>query len=289
MSAMERVSTQADLDALRAGFERAGERVALVPTMGNLHAGHLALIDLARRHADRVIATVFVNPTQFGPNEDFARYPRTLDADASALAARGADVLFAPDLNVMYPDGSGSPAAAVAVTVPALENELCGAFRPGHFRGVATVVAKLFHRTRPHVAVFGEKDFQQLVVIRALVSALDFAIEVIAAPTARAADGLALSSRNQYLDAADRGRAPRLYAALMNAAARINAGDAIEDTEKAAAATLAGAGFRVDYVAVRAAADLSRFANNRPDSGAVVLGAAWLGATRLIDNVRLMR
>lgn len=266
-----------------ARYRRAGERVALVPTMGNLHRGHLTLLELARQRAVRVVASVFVNPTQFGPGEDLDRYPRTLERDTQMLAAAGAALLFAPPEPEIYPEGAGQ---ATLVQVPDVTGILEGSFRPGHFAGVATVVTRLFNIVQPDVAVFGEKDFQQLVVIRRLVRDLCMPVEIVAGPTAREDDGLALSSRNQYLDAEQRARAPRLQQALQ--AVRRRALDGDRDwaaIEAAAAATLTDAGFVPDYVAVRRAADLSM--PDGDDRDLVVLVAARLGTTRLIDNLRI--
>ena len=277
--AIDRVHEVAALRARVAAWRAAGLRVGFVPTMGNLHAGHLALVDLARRHADRVVASVFVNPTQFGPGEDYARYPRTLDADAAALATRGCDLLYAPSVEAMYPDGSQG---LVEVRVPALDDVLCGAFRPGHFRGVATVVAKLLGQVRPDVAVFGQKDWQQLLVIRALVRGLDLDVEIVAGPTVREDDGLAMSSRNQYLTPEERARAAALYRMLGQVAAAVRAGRDPANAEAEGRAALESEGYVVDYVAVRAAEDLGP-----PVAGArrIVLVAARMGATRLIDNL----
>lgn len=277
--AIDRVHEVAALRARVAAWRAAGLRVGFVPTMGNLHAGHLALVDLARRHADRVVASVFVNPTQFGPGEDYARYPRTLDADAAALATRGCDLLYAPSVEAMYPDGSQG---LVEVRVPALDDVLCGAFRPGHFRGVATVVAKLLGQVRPDVAVFGQKDWQQLLVIRALVRGLDLDVEIVAGPTVREDDGLAMSSRNQYLAPEERARAAALYRMLGQVAAAVRAGRDPANAEAEGRAALESEGYVVDYVAVRAAEDLGP-----PVAGAprIVLVAARMGATRLIDNL----
>lgn len=266
-----------------ARYRRDGERIALVPTMGNLHRGHLSLVGLARQRAARVVASVFVNPTQFGPGEDLDRYPRTLERDAEMLATAGADLLFAPADSEIYPEGAGQ---ATLVQVPGVTEVLEGSFRPGHFAGVATVVTKLFNIAQPDVAVFGEKDFQQLVVIRRLVRDLCLPVEIVAGPTAREEDGLALSSRNQYLDAEQRARAPRLQQVLQ--ALRRRALDGGRDwpaLEAAAVASLADAGFVPDYVAVRCAADLSLPGDD--DRDLVVLAAARIGTTRLIDNLRV--
>ena len=262
---------------------RGGRRVALVPTMGNLHEGHLALVRLARERADTVVASIFVNPLQFGRGEDFGRYPRTLQRDLELLEGEGAAAVFAPGVDDMYPDGQEQQ---TTVEVPRLSSVLEGAFRPGHFAGVATVVTKLFGIVTPDIAVFGEKDFQQLAVIRQLVRDLDFGVEIVAGPTVREPDGLALSSRNQYLSPGQRQQAPALYRTLAAARRRLAAGDrsfaAIEEEGKAA---LAAVGFEPDYVAIRRASDLAL--PGEADKDLVVLGAARLGATRLIDNLRV--
>ncbi len=268
------------LAALREAL-RGAQRIALVPTMGNLHAGHLHLVEQARGMADRVVVSIFVNPLQFGPNEDFERYPRTLEADCEKLTEVGADVVFAPPVEVMYP-----VAQQVHIEPPPLAAELCGAFRPGHFAGVATVVAKLFNLVQPQVALFGKKDYQQLAVIRALVQQLNFPLEVVGVETQRAADGLALSSRNGYLNEAQRAEAPRLYATLQMLRQAVETGNQdFAGLEREAAERLQQHGWRIDYVSVRQRSDLLP-----PGDGAeplVVLAAAWLGQTRLIDNVEI--
>lgn len=273
------------IESLRAElgrWRRSATRIALVPTMGNLHAGHLALVECARAHADRVLTSIFVNPTQFGPNEDFERYPRTLAADYAALTGAGCDAVFVPTVAAMYPaDAPG----LTRIAVPSLAGILCGAHRPGHFDGVAWVVTKLFNLVQPDVAVFGEKDFQQLAVIRALVRDLSYPIEVIGVPTVRDADGLALSSRNQYLSPAERRLAPRLYAELQHVAKKLQAGVAVAEAEGAAVTALEALGFAVDYVAVRDAETLAEPAE--PRGSWVILAAARLGRTRLIDNLRV--
>lgn len=275
------VRTVAELRAQVAAWKAAGERVALVPTMGALHEGHLSLVQLARTHVQRVVASVFVNPTQFGPNEDFDAYPRNEARDAELLAGAGCDMLFAPTVAEMYPDGF-----ATTVTVTGVSEPLDGQARPGHFAGVATVVSKLLNQAQPDVAVFGEKDYQQLQVIRRLVRDLDLPVEIVGAPTARAADGLALSSRNAYLTEAERAIAPQLSAALRAAIAELNAGGRIDAAEARAVETLRAAGFgRIDYVEVRDAADLSRLGPGPVDRPARILAAAVLGRTRLIDNM----
>lgn len=262
-----------------------GQRVALVPTMGNLHAGHAALVRLARKQSDRVVVSIFVNPLQFGPNEDFARYPRTPDEDRKVLEACSADALFSPEVGDVYPAGQ---AGHSLIDVPGVSDILCGEFRPGHFQGVATVVAKLFNIVQPDVAYFGEKDFQQLTVIRRMATDLCFPLDVIGAPTVRDADGLALSSRNRYLTSEQRRQAPAIYAALQVAARAIEGGDTdFAQIEKQGARMLRDAGMSPDYFSVRNAENLA------PPSGDakewVVLTAARLGNARLIDNVRVHR
>ncbi|GAB2520898.1 pantoate--beta-alanine ligase [Lysobacter humi (ex Lee et al. 2017)] len=247
--------------------------------MGNLHAGHFALVELARRHADRVVASVFVNPTQFGPSEDFSRYPRTPEADAEGLHAAGCDLLWMPSVETMYPEGL---AGVVRVQVPGVTGVLEGAHRPGHFDGVATVVARLFLQVQPDVAVFGRKDFQQLAVIRYLVRELSFPIGIVAAPTVREADGLAMSSRNQYLSPAERDVAPVIHRTLQRMREAWEAGATPEAVERDASRALAAAGFEVDYAVVRRPDLALPAAGERP---AVALVAARLGRTRLIDNL----
>jgi pantoate--beta-alanine ligase len=267
------------------GWRREGLRVAFVPTMGNLHAGHMSLIEAARRHGERFIASIFVNPMQFGPNEDFAHYPRTPVEDARMLAAAGCSLMFMPDASEIYPYGSER---ATRVEVPVLSRLLDGEFRPGHFEGVSTVVAKLFHIVEPDLAVFGEKDFQQLTVIRRMVAELCMPIEIVAAPTVRDADGLAMSSRNQYLTVAERALAPKIYATLQAAAQRVRSGDGdFTSIERSGFQALESAGFRPDYFSVRQAADLAPATPAAREL--VVLTAARLGRSRLIDNVQVTR
>jgi len=266
-------------DAVRQ-WRNEGLAVAFVPTMGHLHAGHLSLVAHARERADRVVASIFVNPTQFGENEDFDAYPRTLEEDSGKLEAGGCDLLFAPEVEEVYPYG---PGGTTHITVPALANTLCGEVRPGHFDGVATVVVRLFNMVPADVAVFGEKDFQQLQIIRRLVKDLAIPVEVVGAPTIREADGLAMSSRNAYLDSQERQAAPALYRALQEAARRVAGGEQATEAEKIGLEALAQAGFRPDYVAVRGAEDLAvPVPDNRPWR---VFGAGWLGQARLIDNL----
>lgn len=262
------------------GWRKFGETIALVPTMGNLHAGHLRLVELARTLADRVVVSVFVNPTQFGPGEDYAAYPRTLDNDRRQLTRADVDILFAPSAEEMYPDG----VTGTVVTVPGLSTVLCGKFRPGHFDGVASVVTRLFNIVGPDSAVFGQKDYQQLVIIRRLQADLHLPIRIVAAPTVREADGLALSSRNQYLAADERALAPGLHRALVHCAGKLAAGNrSFAALEKKGVAELVAAGFRPDYFAIRNAADLG--AATRGGGELVVMAAAHLGRARLIDNL----
>jgi pantoate--beta-alanine ligase len=273
---MQVIHTAADLRAALAGKES----TAFVPTMGNLHAGHVSLVELAKRHGSPVVASIFVNPLQFGAGEDFERYPRTLAADCEKLAAAGCELVFAPDAAEMYP----VPQTFTVQPSGALAEDLCGAFRPGHFSGMATVVLKLFNLVQPRVAVFGKKDFQQLLVIRDLVRQFNLPIDIIAGDTLREADGLAMSSRNGYLGTPERIQAPQLQRELAAIVAAVQAGE--RDFEALCAAArrhLNMAGWRVDYVALRDAATLQA---PSPDSTwLVVLGAAWLGSTRLIDNL----
>lgn len=273
---MQVVHTVAEMRAALAG--QTG--TAFVPTMGNLHAGHVSLVELAKQHGQPVVASIFVNPLQFGAGEDFERYPRTLAADCDKLAAAGCDLVFAPDVAEMYP-----VAQTFTVQPPvSLANDLCGAFRPGHFAGVATVVLKLFNLVQPRVAVFGKKDFQQLHVIRALVEQFNLPIEIVAGDTLREADGLAMSSRNAYLGASERIQAAQLQRELAAVVAAVEAGERDFDALAASAARhLKMAGWRVDYVALRDAETLQ--APTPASTRLVVLGAAWLGTTRLIDNI----
>lgn len=263
-------------------FRATAGRVAFVPTMGNLHAGHTALMEHARGLADTVIASVFVNRLQFGPNEDFDRYPRTFAADCDKMAAVGVAAVFAPSEADLYPEPQ-----QFTVALPPIENELEGSVRPGHFRGMATVVLKLFNIVQPQIAVFGQKDYQQLMVIRQMVRQFAIPVEIVAGPTVRADDGLALSSRNGYLSAAERAEAPRLHATLRNIRERLLAGDRdLPALERAAMQELSTHGWQPDYIAVRKRSDLQSPA--APDEGPlVVLGAARIGSTRLIDNLEV--
>lgn len=268
-----------DVDALRACLQKKQERVALVPTMGNLHAGHIHLVQLAKQHAECVVVSIFVNPLQFGANEDLASYPRTLQEDCAKLEAAGADIVFAPSEKEMYP-----VAQTIMVEPPPIANELCGASRPGHFRGVGTVVLKLFNIVQPQVAVFGKKDFQQLFIIRELVRQLNLPIEIVAGETVREASGLAMSSRNGYLSETEHAKAAELHQALQQTSQHIQEGERdYAAVEKHAVAALEKSGWDVDYVAIRSAHTLDLPAN--ADRDLVVLGAARLGSTRLIDNL----
>ncbi|MCE9681096.1 pantoate--beta-alanine ligase [Halomonas alkalisoli] len=276
--------TLRDIPALRetlGAYRRRGQRIALVPTMGNLHAGHLALVEAARRHADVVVATIFVNPLQFGPSEDLDAYPRTLIDDQARLEVAGCDLLFAPDTAMLYPRGLGQQ---TRVCVPIVSEGLCGGARPGHFDGVSTVVSILFNLVQPDTACFGEKDYQQLAVIRKLVEDLHFPIEIVGVPIVRAEDGLALSSRNGYLDPDQRAAAPRLYRTLCELRDALEAGEPVAAALETGPARLRESGFEPDYLELRAL-DLTPVTATTRD--AVLLAAARLGPTRLIDNLTL--
>lgn len=277
---MQTVHTIAELRAQVMAWKRAGEQVAFVPTMGNLHRGHIHLVERARELAPRTVASIFVNPMQFGPSEDFAAYPRTLDADSRQLETAGLDLLFAPGVTEVYP----RPLEQMTqVTVPELPAVLCGASRPTHFSGVTTVVSKLFNMVQPDIAVFGEKDWQQLVIIRRMATDLDMPVAIVGVPTVREPDGLALSSRNGYLSAEERAIAPTLYATLRATAERLRAGERdFAALEAEAKAQLASAGFRPDYFEIRRPDDLQR--PNLEDAELRIFVAAWLGRARLIDN-----
>lgn len=277
---MDTVNRAGDLRARIAEWRSQGKRIGFVPTMGNLHAGHFSLIEIARQHADRVVASVFVNPTQFGPNEDFASYPRTLPDDQRGLEAAKCDLLFAPSIEEMYPFG---PASTVRVDVPGVSETLDGAARPGHFAGVATVVTKLFNLVQPDVAVFGQKDYQQLLVIRRLVADLRMPIEIIGAPTLREANGLAMSSRNQYLTSEERERAAIIHRTLNAMRDQARSGKTIADVEKSASDSLITAGLKPDYAVIRRADDLGNPSPGEPRLVALI--AARLGRARLIDNL----
>jgi pantoate--beta-alanine ligase len=276
------IAAIAELRRQLADWRRAGASIALVPTMGNLHRGHLSLVEEARRQAGRVVVSIFVNPTQFAPGEDYASYPRTPQRDAELLREAGADLLFLPGAAEVYRAGS---LPATYVEVPGLSDELCGAFRPGHFRGVTTVVCKLFNMVQPDVALFGDKDYQQLTLIRRMVADLDLPVRIVGMPTVREASGLALSSRNGYLGSAEQQQAARLYAVLQDTSAQLRAGGRnYQDLEGQACAALTSAGFRPDYVAIRSA-DLS--APSGDARQLVILAAVRLGKARLIDNLQV--
>jgi pantoate--beta-alanine ligase len=282
---MDTVTTVAAVREHVRRWRSEGRRVAFVPTMGNLHTGHVSLIEAARRHGDRFVASIFVNPMQFGPNEDYAQYPRTPTKDADMLAEAGCNLMFMPDVAQIYPNGSER---ATRVDVPSLSRVLDGEFRPGHFEGVSTIVATLFHIVEPDVAIFGEKDFQQLTIIRRMVADLCMAVEIVGAPTVRDSDGLAMSSRNQYLTSAERQVAPRIYQTLRAAANRLQAGDTeFSSIERTGVEALAKGGMKPDYFSVRRAQDLGAPA---PDTKhLVVLTAARLGKARLIDNIQVRK
>lgn len=259
-----------------------GEQVAFVPTMGNLHAGHGKLVQEARRRAQRVVVSVFVNPLQFGPNEDYASYPRTPAEDQRLLEELQVDLLFVPEVDDMYPHGQ---ALTARVQVPEIDSILCGAFRPGHFTGVATIVAKLLNLVQPDIAVFGEKDFQQLMIIRRATDDLCMPIDIVGVATMREQDGLAMSSRNRYLSPGDRAIAPAIYRELERARQQIESGSRnFEAVERAGFEALKQVGFRPDYFSIRDAATLS--APSPQSSEVAVLAAARIGRARLIDNVR---
>ncbi|MCA4964382.1 pantoate--beta-alanine ligase [Pseudomonas sp. Y24-6] len=278
---MQTVETISALRALVARARSEQKKVALVPTMGNLHDGHIALIHCARQRADFVVASIFVNPLQFGANEDLANYPRTPDADREKLVNAGCDVLFAPAVEQIYPDGMLNQAI---VNVPQVSEGLCGSARPGHFDGMATVVIKLLNIVQPDVAVFGEKDYQQLAVVRSMVKGLNMLTDIVGAPTIRAADGLALSSRNGYLSEQQRRIAPVLYASLKEMAASIRELHRVDESLlQACRQRMIDAGVNVDYFEIRNAQDLAPAREGA--AHLVLLVAARIGTTRLIDNL----
>ncbi len=280
---MEVLTRTDQLRAAVAKARQAGARIAFVPTMGNLHDGHLSLITTARTRADVVIASIFVNPAQFGPDEDYETYPRTLERDQALLASQGTDFLFTPTVAEVYPHGDTT---RTSVEVTGITDRLCGASRPGHFRGVTTVVSKLFNMVQPDVAVFGQKDFQQLQVIRRMVEDLDFPIQVMGAPTLREQSGLAMSSRNGYLNESQKQQAAGIYRALCACASDIESGARdFADLETQAVIDLADAGFRIDYFQICRQSDLEPAME--ADRELAILAAAWLGDTRLIDNVQV--
>lgn len=279
---MQTITCIAELRELVREWRFAHESIAFVPTMGNLHAGHASLIGAAHVHGRRVVASVFVNPLQFGPNEDYSAYPRTPEADAALLVEQGVDVLFLPTVEEMYPEGV---AGSTIVDVPDLSGILCGKYRPGHFQGVATVVVKLLNLVQPDSAIFGEKDYQQLTIIRRSVHDLCLPVKIVGAPTVRADDGLALSSRNRYLAAEERSVAPLVYRSLDRARRRLEAGETdLAAIEHDGLEALRGAGMRPDYFEVREAETLAE--PRGQDIDVVVLAAARLGRARLIDNVQ---
>jgi pantoate--beta-alanine ligase len=274
------VAEPGELRAQVGAWRLQGLRIGFAPTMGNLHAGHLDLVRAAAARADRVVVSIFVNPLQFGPGEDFATYPRTLAADLELLEGAGCHLVYAPTENVMYPRGRSQ----TRIEVPGLSDILCGASRPGHFSGVATVVAKLFNVVQPGLAVFGEKDYQQLAVIRRMADELSFPLEIVGVPTRREPDGLAMSSRNRYLGAEERARAPRLYAALQAAASTLRAGGTgFVAIQQAGMDNIRSAGLDPEYFEIRRQQELDTPAPG--DRRLVILAAARLGRARLIDNI----
>ena len=283
MASLQTVSSPHDVREQVTAWRSARQTVAVVPTMGNLHPGHLGLAHLARRIADRVVMTIFVNPTQFGAGEDFADYPRTLEQDRALLAAAGTvDLLFVPTEDSIYPFGT---ADAFTVRAPALADELCGASRPGHFDGVVSVVCRLLNIVAPNVLVLGRKDYQQLVLIERMIKDLHLPVRIVPGATRRAADGLAKSSRNRYLSPDERAKAPLLRAALERVRIALEGGTADHAAlERQAVASLHDAGFEPDYVEIRRAADLAKPRVEDAADELVVLGAARLGRARLIDN-----
>ena len=281
---MKQVFEIADLRAQVVDWRHKKEKIALVPTMGDLHEGHLKLVAEARQQSDRCVVTIFVNPLQFGEGDDFERYPRTLEEDADRLREAGADLLFVPSVEEIYPAGQ---TAQTQIEVPEISGILCGASRPGHFIGVATVVAKLFNLAQPDIALFGEKDFQQLMVIRRMTRNLCFPIEIVGVATDREPDGLARSSRNGYLTPEQRECAPALYAVLNAVAEGLVAGeDKLADLEASALNTLKEVGFQPDYFTIRRVADLEP--PQAGDEALVILAAAHLGRARLIDNLTII-
>ena len=264
-------------------WQRSGDSIALVPTMGNLHDGHLSLITRAREIADRTVVSIFVNPIQFGRGEDYENYPSTLDEDVAKLEDVGLDLAFAPDLEELYPRGISED---TRVTVPAISDILCGEFRPGHFTGVATVVIKLLINVQPDYALFGEKDFQQVLVIRRMVNDLLIPVEIVSLPIIREDDGLAMSSRNNYLDPDNRQRATGVFAVLTAAAQKLEVQAAnVAELERECCAQLKSSGMRPEYVSIRRCSDLEPAQTG--DRSLVILTAVWLDDTRLIDNVQV--
>jgi len=278
---MLQVSTIKMLREQLAAVRQSGKKIALVPTMGNLHAGHLSLVKQVQDRADFIIVSIFVNPTQFVEGEDFDSYPRTLKSDLELLEKLNVDLVFIPDTNEIYPEGNK---VTTEVTVPDLDSIYCGKFRPGHFKGVATVVTKLFNMVQPDLAIFGKKDYQQLLVIRRLVENLCLPIDIIGSATMREADGLAMSSRNQYFTESERQQAPILYKCISEIAAAINNGDKnYEKLEEKAIFSLKNAGFRPEYLNICDSETLKVVMNQK----IVIIAAAWLGKARLIDNIEV--
>ena len=277
---MNQCETLLALHEIRRDWQKKNQRVALVPTMGNLHAGHCSLIEKAKQFADKVVVSIFVNPLQFGPNEDFGRYPRTLEEDYSKCQLLGVDAVFAPPMGEVHPVLK----EYVQVSVPSISDELCGKSRPGFFYGISTVVAKLFNLVQPHMAIFGEKDYQQVCVIQRMIQELHYPIELIVGETIREQDGLAMSSRNQYLSPEERVRAPELYRTLELLKKQIELGDKrVTEASRAAFDRLGEQGFKMDYLVARS---LQKFeAITEPTEPFKLLLACWLGQTRLIDNI----
>ncbi len=262
-------------------WRSAGDHIALIPTMGNLHAGHLSLIELAREHAEKIVVSIFVNPTQFGDNEDFDDYPQTLDRDKRRLIRSGVDILFVPGVSTLYPFGVEN---STSVTVPVLSDEFCGEFRPGHFAGVSSVVTRLFGLVQPDVAVFGQKDYQQQLIIRRMTEDLNFPIRIVTGETVREKDGLALSSRNQYLTEEERATAPVIFKVLNSIGESLQSGKRnYDELQEEASKALADAGLTPDYVSIRRAENLAM--PDRDCDELVVFVAATLGKARLIDNI----
>lgn len=280
---METISEVGLLRRCIRDWRMADEKIGFVPTMGNLHAGHLALVEAAQKRCDRCVVSIFVNPMQFGEGEDFASYPRTLEQDQRKLEDAGVDLLFAPSVTTIYPQGDR---AQTRVEVPELSDILCGASRPGHFIGVATIVCKLFNLVQPDLAVFGEKDYQQLMVIRRMTDDLALPVEILGLPTVREEDGLARSSRNSYLNPDQRKQAPILYETLEFTARALLAGERdYALLERNALDSLNAAGFKPDYFTIRRAEDLGM--PSREERNLVILAAAFMGTTRLIDNLNV--
>ncbi len=281
------MQTVKDLTALRRvirEWKQKGESIAIVPTMGNLHAGHLSLLEEARRLSDRTVVSIFVNPIQFGKREDYESYPSTLQADQDKLQSAGLDLLFTPNLKELYPGGMD---VDTRVNVPKLSDILCGESRPGHFSGVVTVVSKLLINVTPDYALFGEKDYQQLIIIKRMVSDLCIPTEIIGMPIIREEDGLAMSSRNSYLSAEERKLAPAIYQSLLNADERLRRGEmCFEDIKSQGVAELKDAGLKPEYFSIRRTVDLGEVGPS--DKEVSVLAAAWLGSARLIDNVKVL-